>query len=422
MARARIQRWLGNRVVRSVGLLAGGTAAAQAVTLLALPLLTRLYTPADFNLLAAYASTLGLLTVAACLRFNLAIPLPRDDATALHLLLLSLGSGGVIALIVGLSVALAPAELSRLIGQPALKPYLWLLPAGVFLAAAYDAFQYWASRRRQFGLIAQTRLTRAIGGTATQAGAGALTSGPFGLLFGHMLLSGLGFLGLAASFWKRDRHLAKSVRSADLRAAARKYRQFPIYSVPEALFNTAALEVSILIIAGSADGASGGHLMLAMRLLGVPMMLVGNSVAQVYLTEAPDKLQEGELAQFSRKMMWGMAKLGAPLLLLVGLVSPIAFPFVFGSEWAPAGIMVAWLAPMFLMQFIATPLLSILHVTGRLTLAMGLQAAGACFRILALLVALHYCSSVLVEAFAVAGAVFYALNIALVFSIMSNYK
>lgn len=413
-------RWMESRFVRNVGLLAGGTAAAQIVVLLALPLLTRLYSPSDFNLLAAYASTLGLLSVAACFRFNLAVPLPRSDATALHLLVLALCSGALVSMLIGSLIALKPAAVARLVGQPALQPYLWLLPAGVFLAAAYDALQYWASRAQEFGLIARTRMTRALGGTAAQAGIGSLLPGPFGLLFGHMLLSGLGFLGLAASFLKREQPICSKIHLSGLRKAAKRYRRFPLYSVPEALFNTAGLEVPILIIAAYAAGPDGGYLMLAMRLLGVPMILVGSSVAQVYLTEAPAKMRNGELAAFTRQMMWTMAKLGAPVMALAGLVSPLVFPYVFGAEWGPSGVMVSWLAPMFLLQFIASPLLSILHVTGRLALAMWTQVAGAVLRVAGVMLALSFCEAWLVEAFAIVGALFYAATILLVWWVINK--
>ena len=409
-----IRQVTNSRFARQVGVLAGGTAVAQVIMMLSLPVLTRIYSPQDFNLLAAYASALGLLSVAACLRFNIAIPLPEDDRTAFHLLLLSLASGGLLALVLILPVALMPATIAELLGQPTLKPFLWMLPLGVFLAAAYDALQYWASRRRRFAQVARTRVTRAVGGVGTQIGVGLVMPGSMGLLLGHMLVSGLGFLSLALSFWREDRTVARKTRPADLREAARHYRHFPLYSVPEALFNTAGLEISILIIAAMAIGPDAGFLMLAMRVLGIPMMLVGTSVAQVYLTEAPEKLRLGELVSFTRRTMWAMAKMGAPLLALAAIVSPFLFPYVFGAAWAPAGRMVLWLAPMFLFQFIASPLLVILHVTGRLPIAMWLQFGGGLFRIVSIVITGQLFPAYLVEVFAIAGAIFYLSNILVV--------
>lgn len=63
---ARIKRLLpSNRFARSVSILAGGTAAGQAIVVLASPILTRLYTPEDFGLLAVYAALLGIISVVA---------------------------------------------------------------------------------------------------------------------------------------------------------------------------------------------------------------------------------------------------------------------------------------------------------------------------------------------------------------------
>ncbi|MBC7345458.1 MAG: lipopolysaccharide biosynthesis protein, partial [Clostridia bacterium] len=46
---------------RNVAVLAGGTAVGQAIVVLASPILTRLYTPGDFGVLAVYSSLLGIL-------------------------------------------------------------------------------------------------------------------------------------------------------------------------------------------------------------------------------------------------------------------------------------------------------------------------------------------------------------------------
>ena len=75
---------------RGVGVLVGGTAFAQAIAVLALPLLTRLYTPDDFSVLAVYAAVLGISSVVACLRLEIAIPMPEDEGTAINLMLLGL--------------------------------------------------------------------------------------------------------------------------------------------------------------------------------------------------------------------------------------------------------------------------------------------------------------------------------------------
>ena len=91
---------------RNVLTLASGTAVAQLLLALAVPVLARLYTPAEYGVLAVYSSTLTVLVVAASLRYETAIPLPREEFAAASLLALTLGillaTGAVVSLLVWL--------------------------------------------------------------------------------------------------------------------------------------------------------------------------------------------------------------------------------------------------------------------------------------------------------------------------------
>jgi O-antigen/teichoic acid export membrane protein len=79
-----------NAFARGVSVLVGGTAGAQLITVLAAPLLTRLYSPEDFGLVAVCASLLALIGVISSRRYELAIPLPDDDVEEANVAMLSL--------------------------------------------------------------------------------------------------------------------------------------------------------------------------------------------------------------------------------------------------------------------------------------------------------------------------------------------
>jgi lipopolysaccharide exporter len=74
-----------------------GTTLAQAVAVLASPLLTRLYGPEAFGFLALFISITSILGVVACMRYELAIMLPQDDREAANLLALSLLSTVIVS-------------------------------------------------------------------------------------------------------------------------------------------------------------------------------------------------------------------------------------------------------------------------------------------------------------------------------------
>ena len=133
---------------KNVSVLVGGTALGQVITVLASPLLTRIYTPDDFGTLAVFASFLSIAAVIASLRYELAIPLPEDDKTAANVLALSLSIVVGNSLLAGILVWLFGGKVVNVINAPQLRPYLWLLPLGIFGVGTYQVLNYWAIRKK----------------------------------------------------------------------------------------------------------------------------------------------------------------------------------------------------------------------------------------------------------------------------------
>jgi O-antigen/teichoic acid export membrane protein len=173
-----------------------------------------------------------------------------------------------------------------------------------------------------------------------------------------------------------------------------------------------------LIIAAFAVGPEAGFLMLAMRVMGLPKGLVGTSVAQVYLAEASERHIKGDLGRFTRKMMWTLLKSGAPPLIIAATICPFLFPVLFGEEWARAGVMVVWLTPMFILQFVVSPVSTALHILGKLNTAMLVQMVGGVFRVTAVVLAAQFYPAILVETFAISSAIFYLAVIPLLYFIL----
>ena len=405
--REKLARLLQSGLIRSITLLVGGTAFAQALMVLVLPILTRLYSPQDFSVLAVYASLLGIISVAACLRLDIAIPMPETDGDAANLLALALGFCLLVSVATALPILLAPAAIARLLHQPGLQAYLWLLPIGVLLAGTYSALQYWATRKKIFGVIAKTRMTQAIGAAGTQLGMGWLGLAPSGLLVGQAISSGAGVVGLGRRVLTVDRAALSDVSQPNMRRLFREYDRFPKYSTFEALANTGGIQLPVILIAALAIGPEAGFLMLGMRVIQVPMNLIGNAISQVYLAHAPEEYRAGTLGNFTAGILGGLMKTGVGPLLFAALVAPQAFALIFGEKWQRAGVLVAWMTPWFVAQLMSSPVSMVMHVRNRQRGMMILTIAGLCLRVGAIGAAAAFLPGRLSEMYAVSGAVFY---------------
>lgn len=404
-----IQSRLGERggIVHSVGTLVGGTAFAQGVAILALPLLTRLYTPAEFSVLAVYASVLGILTVVACLRFEIAIPLPERDEDAASLLVLAIMSVIALSLAVALSIIFFRAEIVGLLRFPPIAPYLWMMPVGILLGGAYAAAQFWATRRKHFSRIARTRMLQSMGGVGIQVSAGAIGGGPVGLLLGHLISIGAGFVGLARDAWRHDREIISAVSLGSIRRAFAENSRYPTYSALEALANTAGMQLPVIFIAAVAVGPEAGFMLLATRVIAAPFSLVGGAMSQVYMAHAPHEIRAGHLGDFTARTLSGLVKTGIGPLIFTGIVAGPLSATIFGEEWSRVGEIVAWLTPMFILQFLSVPVSMVMHIKSRQRMMMMIQLIGLVVRVGAVWIAFVVNPFSLVKSYAFSGALFY---------------
>lgn len=407
--RSRLGTLLRSGFVRSVGVLVGGTVLGQSVMILVLPILTRLYSPADFSVFAVYASLLGIVSTVACLRVEIAIPIAESDEDASDLLALALLLTSAVAVTTGVTVLLLAEDLAATFGHPDLQRYLWLLPLGVWLGGLYSALQYMATRNRQFSAIATTRITQAVGGGGTQVVLGWIGLVPVGLLLGHIVYRAAGIVRLAMMAVSANYSTSRLLKTGSLLTTLRRYQRFPKFSTPEALANIGAIELPVLIIAAMATGPEAGFLMLALRVMQAPMTLVGSAVSQVYLSRAVKENQDQSLGYFTMRVIAGLVRVGAGPIIFVGILAPSLFPILFGQPWERAGEIVSWMTPWFVMQFLSSPVSTALHVTWSQRVAMSLHIAGLLLRVGVVVVVTQSSPERGAEAYAITGVLFYSI-------------
>jgi O-antigen/teichoic acid export membrane protein len=401
-----------------VSVLVAGTAFGHVITAAALPLATRLYSPADFSTLALFAGIVSIIGPAACLRFDIAIPMPEADMDAVGLLALSVAATAVVSLSAAVLAAMGASWLaSGNAAQAALADWIWLLPVGIFSVASFAAFQSFLVREKAFPLLAKARVAQSAMSASAQLGLGWLGVGPVGLLIANILYGAASFPWLVWRVITAHGHRLRAISSAQLRSLAASYKRFPQFSTLESLANSASIQLPVILIATMAAGPEAGFLLLAMQVMQVPMAVIGSAVGQVYLSQAPTAYREGRLGPFTAEVLVSLMRAGTGPLLFAAIVSPIAFPLLFGAPWERAGWLVSWMVPWFLMQFLASPVSMALHVTGHQSVALKLQVIGLVVRVGAVIAAAEWAPEQLGEVYALSGFVFYAVYLGAVMSI-----
>lgn len=354
---------------RNVMVLAGGTAFAQGLLVLASPILTRLYSPEDFGTLAAYVSILSILAVVVSWRYELAIPLPEDEVDAANLMVLSLVILFVMSIFTGIAVWLAGDMIVQRLKVSAIKPYLWFLPVSLFGVGLYKILSYWAVRNKAFSRISRTKVNQSLGQVATQLIIGFMHSGPLGLLLGDVIgrISGSGTL--ARQVVREDKKALIEVSLPGMHKVANTYRKFPLLSSGSALINSAGLQAPPLLFAAFYGPQIAGWFVLGQKVISIPMILVGQAVAQVYVGEI-SRLVQNNPSEMHRLFLYTAKKLlyiGVIPTAILALFGSGLFSLVFGESWRQAGGYTQLLSLMLLVQLITVPLSQTLNVLEKQT-------------------------------------------------------
>jgi hypothetical protein len=80
--------WASEGVFRGMATLALSSGVGRFVGIAAIPVLTRLYTPEDFGVLAMFSTVVAIFSPLVTLRYVLALPLSRHDGLAMNLVVL----------------------------------------------------------------------------------------------------------------------------------------------------------------------------------------------------------------------------------------------------------------------------------------------------------------------------------------------
>jgi len=347
-----------NNFLKNVLLLAGGTTLAQAINFLLSPVITRLYTPEDYGILSVYASILGLLTIISSLKYEFAIVIADDDETAINvvglcfIILLCVISIIIIILIFFGNLILTNLKYNVII------QYKYFIPLGVFLLGLYSIFSQWAYRRKNIKSISKTKFTQALFSNIIKIVLGFGKLNTTGLILGNITGESAGLSTLTIPFLHNDSHLLKELKWEKIKYCAKRYIKFPLYTSVSQLFNQAGLQLPSLLMLSLYDGKTVGYYSLANSILSLPMVLIGNSIGDVFYTEAASfgKNDPKRLKELSNNLLKKLFLIGLIPLVILLTIGPFLFGLIFGKQWIEAGYFARIMAIIVFSRLIFTPI------------------------------------------------------------------
>lgn len=379
--------------------LLSGRLIIQGLSFLTIPLVTRLFLPDHFGVLQVFNSLTAIAIVISGLKYEMSIPLARNDTEASASLTLSSLIMLFSSALIVLSLLAGGDRLVHRFKLAELESVLWwLLPLVVLLGSLKKVLEFWAVREQQFGAVAWTdvlafsgeRLLHILWGLSAGASVTGLLSGQVvGLLIG----AGLLFMATKTALFSK---LSQSVPSLGiLQQTAARHKKFPLFNTWSVFLNTFSAQLPALLLGASFSMQIVGYYALAHRTIKTPLNMLRNSIANVFFPEAAKAYHTaGTLAPIVRFFFLRQAQIAAFPLTVLGLFGQPLFLALFGREWAEAGLYAQVLSFWYYCVFLNMP--KVFIVLERQEISLLLNVLSLCIRGASLLVGVVLFSSPLI--------------------------
>lgn len=366
-----------SRFVTNVLKLVSGSVIAQVVGIFLIPVIARLYTPDDFGVFQVFLSIAGILAIASCFSYQLAIMLPKEDKDAANIAVLSAVLVVITSLVSGAALVVFAGTIAAAMNFPDLAGYVSLIPILVFLNGLFFILNYWLSRREKFGTVAGGRVANSLVNKGVQIGAGIGFASPLGLIAGAVAGYGVANLIMFHEV-RKDLALFTSVTLARIKAQAIRYKNFPIFTSWSTAANEVSRQISPLFLAFFFTPAVVGLYSLAYQAVTLPLSLVGTAVSQVFFQKASEERKRtGNIGPIVEEVHRRLVTISIFPMLLLLIIGEEMFVFFLGAQWYEAGFYVKLLVPWLFFMFVSSPLTAIFNVLEK-------QGAGLAFELVLL--------------------------------------
>lgn len=397
-----------NEFAKNVVTLITGTTIAQAIPIIITPILTRMYTPEDFGVLALFVAIVTIIGSVANGRYELAIMLPSDDDEAINIAALALLISTVLSFLLFLPSFFLNEYIAASLNSQFIGFWLYFVPLVVWFLGLYNVLSYLNNRMKNYKSIAASVVYRSVVQASVQIGVGSVKATAGGLISGQIMANIVANARLIYN--TRKYYRLSAINRSSMGGVARRYISFPKYSMWAILANTLSYQFLNVIISLFYSMSTLGFYSLAQRILGLPTSLIGDSIGRVYFQQATiEKRETGKASKVFRSTTRRLLLMSCIFFLPLYFILPFVFSVAFGQEWRVAGEYAQLLLPVFMFRFVSAALsttnsvfekqgLSLLWQIGLLILSIGSLVISWYYdiefegflEIYSLLISLHY--------------------------------
>ena len=357
-----IERLLKSEYFKNISVQVLGTATAQVLPLLIMPILSRIYNEETFASYATFIAFSGVLCVATGARYSYAIVLPKKENEAYYIFLVSIYYNVLYSILVALLIIVFNFFFENL---HSIDYSFIFIPLYVLFYGTWLALINLSIRKKKFRVNSYSKILQSFSNVTSSLGLGFLK------VFSGLILGKI--IGAIVSVFFLSRKLTKTkslkITYHDFKKISNKYRDFPLYGILPSFLDAASIQAPVFIIGAYFTVEQLGYYGFTVMVLAGPLSIISVSFRDVFyqkIAETYNQNKSEKLKSIFEKTALSLLGIGIPILLLLVFYGESLFAFIFGYKWADSGIYASILITSFIIKLVVSPLSSVFNVLNKL--------------------------------------------------------
>lgn len=357
---------------KNIAILSSGVMLAQIINFAVQPFATRLFSKADFGILALITSLVSMFSPMTTMQYHMSIVNASNDKEADAVTKLSFGILFVASVIFSVGLILY----NLIFPDTYASAGYWIYISILFfvLTGLINIVESYNNRYKEYKLMSVRALYRAVIGGAIKLITGFLHIGFPGLILSQLTSTVFGVKKQATRLLA-NRNKIMAVTKDKLVYVAKKHSRQPLFSLPGIFISNFAYTVLPTFLNPLYGLEEVGIYSMSMNMLGIPLTLVTNNVARVFFQNASsEKVKTGKFDVSFKNTAILLTIISAVGFTVLWFVAEPLFKFVFGAEWEKSGTYVKLLIPLYAVRFVVSALMYGFIISGKQLLKCILQS------------------------------------------------
>ncbi|HDC4077251.1 TPA: type 8 capsular polysaccharide synthesis protein Cap8K [Staphylococcus aureus] len=339
---------------------------AQVILIITTPIITRLYSPAEFGEFTIFSNIAMILIPIINARYDLLIVNAKNDRSANILSQISF----LISLLI------------LLILIPILAISAWLYPNFIldfifiiimlFLVSLTNIFTNYLNKERKYKVLSLINVFRAGSMALLQIIFGLLSLGSLGLIIGFSLSY---ITGITLGYKTFKKHFNIVRNKEETKALFLENKNQLVYSTPSILLNSLSFSVVVFFIGILYTNTEVGIYGMAIRVLGIPVTITSLGLSKIFMQQANDYyIERGNFRNLLLKFSSTLVIVSIILYVPLYLFSEELVNILLGHSWVDAITVIKIVIPLFVIRLIVSTVSLSVIVLQKQQLELILQA------------------------------------------------